>query len=145
MELLNNMAKSMFLFFVGGLLYYLIEVVWRGYSHWTMYCLGGLCFVCIGLINEVIPWEMPLWRQGIIGALMITVLEFAVGCIVNIVLGWNVWDYSDVPFNICGQICLPFTLLWFAVSLAAVVLDDYIRYWAFHEERPHYTWFRKEP
>lgn len=135
----------MFLFFVGGLLYYLIEVVWRGYSHWTMYCLGGLCFVCIGLINEVIPWEMPLWLQGIIGALVITVLEFAVGCVVNIVLGWNVWDYSDVPFNICGQICLPFTLLWFAVSLAAVVLDDYIRYWAFHEERPHYTWFRKEP
>ena len=140
MKVLNNLVKSVLLFFVGGLLYYLIEVVWRGYSHWTMFFLGGLCFVCIGLINEILPWEMPLWKQGIIGALMITVLEYAVGCIVNIGLGWNVWDYSDVPFNVHGQICLPFTLLWFAVSLAAIVLDDYIRYWAFGEEKPEYRW-----
>lgn len=140
MKMLNNFVKSILLFFVGGLLYYLIEVVWRGYSHWTMYCLGGLCFVCIGLINEILPWEMPLWKQGIIGALLITVLEYAVGCIVNIGFGWNVWDYSDVPFNIQGQICLPFTLLWFVVSLAAIIMDDYIRYWAFGEEKPEYQW-----
>ena len=140
MKVLNNLVKSVLLFFIGGLLYYLIEVAWRGHSHWTMYCLGGLCFVCIGLINEILPWEMALWKQGFIGALIITVLEFAVGCIVNITLGWNVWDYSDVPFNIHGQICLPFSLLWFAVSLAAIVLDDYIRYWAFGEEKPEYRW-----
>ena len=140
MKVLNNFVKSALLFFIGGLLYYLIEVVWRGYSHWTMYCLGGACFVSIGLINEILPWEMPLWKQGIIGALMVTVLEYVVGCIVNIGLGWNVWDYSDVPFNIQGQVCLPFTLLWFAVSIVAIILDDYIRYWAFGEEKPEYRW-----
>lgn len=138
MKVLNNLVKSVLLFFIGGLLYYLIEIAWRGHSHWTMFCLGGACFVCIGLINEILPWEMPLWKQGIVGALIITVLEFAVGCIVNIALGWNVWDYSDVPFNIHGQICLPFSVLWFAISLIAIVLDDYIRYWAFDEERPKY-------
>ena len=138
MKILNNIAKNALLFSIGGLIYYLIEVIWRGYSHWTMYCLGGLCFVCIGLINEILPWEMPLWKQGIIGALIITVLEFTTGCVVNIGLEWNVWDYSDVPFNIHGQICLPFTLLWFVVSLAAIIVDDYIRYWFFNEEKPHY-------
>ena len=140
MKVLNSLVKSALLFFIGGLLYYLIEVVWRGYSHWTMFCLGGACFVSIGLINEILPWEMALWKQGIIGALMVTVLEYVVGCIVNIGLGWNVWDYSDVPFNIQGQVCLPFTLLWFAVSIVAIILDDYIRYWAFGEEKPEYRW-----
>lgn len=138
MKILNNVLKGLFLFLVGGLVYYLIEVAWRGYSHWTMYVLGGLCFVLIGLVNEVFPWEMPLWKQGVVAALIITDLEFVTGCIVNLELGWHVWDYSDMPLNVHGQVCLPFMLLWFVVGIMAVILDDYIRYLAFDEEKPHY-------
>lgn len=47
--------KYLFLFNVGGLLYILIELIWRGRSHWTMFLLGGICFVFLGLINEVLP------------------------------------------------------------------------------------------
>ena len=79
--------KYLFLFDVGGLLYILIELIWRGRSHWTMFLLGGICFVFLGLINEVIPWQMPLWQQMIIGAIGITILEFLTGCIVNLWLG----------------------------------------------------------
>ena len=50
--------KYLFLFNVGGLLYILIELIWRGRSHWTMFLLGGICFVFLGLINEVLPWQM---------------------------------------------------------------------------------------
>ena len=75
-KLLN---KYLFLFDVGGLLYVLIELIWRGHSHWTMFILGGLCFIYLGLINEVLPWEMPLWKQILIGAAGITVLEFLTG------------------------------------------------------------------
>ena len=71
--------KYLFLFDVGGLLYILIELIWRGRSHWTMFLLGGICFVFLGLINEVIPWQMPLWQQIIIGAVGITTLEFLTG------------------------------------------------------------------
>ena len=49
-----------------------------------MFLLGGLCFVLIGLLNEVIPWEMPLPLQGVIGSAIVTALEFATGCIVNL-------------------------------------------------------------
>ena len=72
--------KYLFLFDVGGLLYILIELIWRGRSHWTMFLLGGICFVFLGLINEVIPWQMPLWQQILIGAVGITTLEFLTGC-----------------------------------------------------------------
>lgn len=115
-----------------------LELVWRGHSHWTMFFLGGICFALLGAINEAIPWEMPLWKQMLIGATIITILEFMTGCIVNLWLGWNVWDYSEMPFNVLGQICLPYILLWMLVSLAGIILDDWLRHWMFDEERPRY-------
>ena len=92
--------KYLFLLESGGLLYNVLELAWRGWSHWTMFVLGGICFVCLGLINEIVPWEMPLWQQVIIGAGIITGLEFVAGCIVNLWLGWEVWDYSQMLGNI---------------------------------------------
>lgn len=132
--------KEIILWLIGGLLYIGIELMWRGYSHWTMFALGGLCFVCLGRINEVIPWNMPLWQQALIGTAIITGLEFITGCIVNLWLGWNVWDYSNIPLNFFGQICLPYMFLWIPISLIGIILDDYLRYWFFCEEKPHYCW-----
>ena len=126
------------LFVTGGILYVLLEIIWRSHSHWTMFFLGGLCFVCLGLINEIIPWEMPLWKQVLIGACIVTALEFITGIIVNLTFHWNVWDYSVMPGNILGQICPQYFILWFPVSLMAIVLDDWLRYWWFQEEKPHY-------
>ena len=137
-KLLN---KYITLFDTGGLIYILIELLWRGWSHWTMFMLGGLCFVALGLINEVIPWEMPLWQQMMLGACIITALEFLTGCVVNLWLGWSVWDYSTMPGNVLGQICPQYFLLWLPVSLVGIVLDDWIRYWWFGEDRPHYKLF----
>lgn len=130
--------KHLTLFITGGILYILIELLWRGRSHWTMFLLGGACFVILGLINEVISWDMPLIQQMCIGACIITYMELIIGSIVNLWLNWNVWDYSNIPGNFMGQICPQYSLLWMPVSLAAIILDDWLRYWWFHEEKPHY-------
>lgn len=132
-------SKEFILFIIGGLLYILIELSYRGHSHWTMFILGGLCFVLIGGINNYISWDMPIYEQMMIGSVIITMLEFICGCIVNLWLGWDVWDYSNMPCNVLGQICLPFSILWFFISLVAIVADDYIRYWLFDEEKPRYN------
>lgn len=131
--------KYLFLFTTGGLLYNILELAWRDRTHWTMFILGGLCFICLGLINELVPWEMPLWKQALLGAGIITVLEFLTGCFINLWLGWQVWDYSQMPGNLLGQVCPQFFVLWIPVSLAGIVLDDYLRYWLFNEDQPHYT------
>lgn len=140
-EKLKAILKHAVLALCGGCVYFLIEMAWRGHSHWTMAVLGGVCFVLIGDVNEFIPWNMPLILQGAIGSGIVTVLELVSGIILNLWLGLGIWDYSNMPFNLLGQICLPFTLLWVALSIVAVVLDDWLRHWLFGEDRPTYTLF----
>ena len=136
----SKIKKYEFLFFVGATIYVIIEKLYRGYSHWTMFLLGGICFIALGLINEVIPWDMPLLLQMFIGGIIITVLEFITGCVVNLWLGWNVWDYSELPCNLLGQISLFSSIVWIGLSLVGIVLDDFIRWKFFGEDKPHYRW-----
>ena len=131
--------KYLVLLLIGGMIYVLIELLFRGRSHFTMFILGGVCFVSVGLINEVLPWDTPFQLQMLLGGSIITVLEFISGCIFNLYFGLGIWDYSDQPGNILGQICPLFSLLWVFLSCLAILLDDYLRYLIFNEEKPHYT------
>lgn len=138
MNILKNILKYLILGSIGGAIYIVIELLYRGYTHWSMFCVAFFAFILIGLINEFISWNISLWKQMLIGSGIVTVLEFISGYILNIKLGWHIWDYSNVPFNIMGQICLPFSIAWFFISLIAIIADDYLRYWLFGEEKPHY-------
>ena len=140
---MRSVFKPAALFCTGGSIYIIIEIIWRAMrgsnpTHWTMFILGGLCFILIGAINEHLPWEMPIWLQAIIGAIGVLILEFIFGCVLNLWLKLNVWDYSNEPFNILGQVCLPFAFAWMILSMVGIVLDDYLRYWLFDEEEPKY-------
>ncbi len=140
MNIVKNIIKYLILGIIGGFTYVLIELLYRGHSHWSMFAVSAVSFILIGLINEFISWDMELWKQMLIGSGIVTILEFISGYILNIKLGWHIWNYSNVPFNILGQICLPFSIVWFFISLIAIVADDYLRYWLFDEEKPHYKW-----
>ena len=60
----------------------------------------------------------------ILGSLTVTVIEFIFGLIFNIILGKHVWDYSDKPFNILGQVCLLFSILWGLLCIVAIPLAE---------------------
>lgn len=94
----------------------------------------------IGMLNEIFKWNDPIWLQMLCGSFIITLNEFFTGIIVNLILKWNVWDYSDIPLNIMGQICIPFMILWFILSYFAIIIDDYLRWKYFDEEKPHYNY-----
>lgn len=103
-------------FILGGMAYGLMEVIFRGHTHWSMVITGGACVLTLYLIMD---WTMnlPLVVAALAGAGIITFYEFCVGMLVNVSLGWHVWDYSSMPGNILGQICPLFTGLWFAMCL----------------------------
>lgn len=123
---------------LGGLIYLGIEFAWRGHSHWTMFLLGGVCFVLIGIINEVLPADTPLIEQMLFGALIVTIAELMLGLVLNRWLGLAIWDYSGMPCNLWGQVCVPYAALWFLLSAPAVILEDYMHYWWFGGKKPHY-------
>ena len=135
---MKYLIKYLILLIVGGAAYYCIELLARGFSHWTMFLVGGICFILIGIINEVTP-KMPLIQQMVLSAVIITAIEFISGCILNLWLGLEIWDYSENFGNILGQICPKHTSYWFLLSSVGIVVDDYIRYFLFGEEKPKYT------
>ena len=140
-----RLSKHAALFAVGAIAYFEIELHWRYFAgtlpvHWTMPILGGVLFLLLGGLNEWLPWEMPFWGQCLLGAARVTAAEFAAGCVLNLWLGLGVWDYTDMPFNLMGQICLPFSAAWIVVSAAAILLDDWLRWQLYGEDKPHYRW-----
>ena len=117
--------KEYFLCFaIGAFAYGLIEVIVRGYTHWTMALTGGTVMMLIHLINQT--KDLSLLKRCLLGATVITSLEFSVGMIVNVALGWNVWDYADKPLNVWGQICPQFCLGWFFISIPAFAISRYV-------------------
>jgi len=141
LKLYNNTLKYILLFFIGGYAYCGIEVLFRGFTHISMLVAGGICFVLIGRLNEAFPYKIALLSQMVISAVIITVVEFLVGLVVNVWLGLHVWDYSKLPYNFMGQICLLYINIWFFLSLASILMDDYLRYFLLGEEKPHYKVF----
>ncbi len=145
---MKTLFKNAFIFIEGGLLYSYIEVCFKnctGHNEgisWTMGIVGGLVFLITGLINKIFTPEMPLYLQDIIGAVACTILEFISGLVLNKLFRLNIWDYSDLPGNILGQICPQFFLIWILLALIAIFLDDIIRWKFLNEESPHYHLFR---
>ena len=112
-------------FGVGAIAYTLIEILWRGYTHWSMTLTGGFCLSMLYLVNAHL--SIPFTLKCVLGAVIITAVEFAVGCIVNLTFHRGVWDYSTLRFNLMGQICLRFSLMWFALCIPAYFICDLIR------------------
>ena len=115
MELKRNGA----LFALGGAAYVGLELLWRRRSHSSMFFAGGTCFLVLGGLRKL-PLSAPV--QALMGAAAITAVELGTGLLVN--RRYGVWDYREMPANFKGQICLPYSLLWVPVSIAAMELHS---------------------
>ena len=111
-----KLLRKPILFAVGGMGYVLLEFLWRGWSHISMFAAGGVCFLLLGRLEETEP-KLPAAVRPLAGAAIITMVELAAGLAVN--RDYAVWDYRDRPGNFCGQICPLFSVLWIGVAWAA--------------------------
>lgn len=113
--------KNLLLFYLGGAVYFIMELLWRGRSYGSMFLLGGICFWLLGQFGTHFP-RVPLAVKAVLGAALVTALELGTGLLVN--RDFTVWDYRSLPYNYHGQICLNFSLLWVPVSLIAMLLYE---------------------
>lgn len=121
---MKKTVEIMSVFAGGGLIYALIEILFRGYTHWTMIIVGGLAVLCL---YSIAGMREKVWKKWIMGAAAILAIEFVAGIILNIILGWGVWDYSGYRYHLYGQICLPFALCWFALCIPGNALCTMVR------------------
>ena len=139
---MSKVLKVLTIWFLMGMVYFVIEGIWRipkgGDANVVMLPIGGLCGLLIGSINQIPKfYNMSVFKQSLIGTGIVLVIEYTAGYILNIKMGLDIWDYSDMFFNINGQICLEFGLLWILLMPAAIWLEDFIR-WRFWGECEEY-------
>ncbi len=120
-DYMKNIEKYILIFVIGGFGYGLLEIAFRGFTHWSMIITGGSALLILYLINQALP-KTPLLIKALFGALVITIIEFSVGIIVNKVFSFGVWDYTGSPGNILGVITPVFSICWFAISFIMILI-----------------------
>lgn len=134
-----NRLRAVIIFLIGGSAYICIEILWRILhrsepTHWTMFFLGGCAFYCISKINDRFPEKTVSAKKCILGTFAILLLEFVSGCALNIWLSMGIWDYTHLPMNIMGQVCLPFAIAWYGLTAIAFTMDRFIKHKIFHRK-----------
>lgn len=120
--------------YLGGMIYVGLELLWRRWSHGSMFLVGGICFLLIGLIPRLLP-GVPELMQAVLGACAVTATELISGLIINDALKLHVWDYSAMPYNFLGQVCMSYFFLWIIVSWMALELHRLLR-WKLFGDKP---------
>lgn len=143
----SNAVLSMLLWFFGGTIYFLIEVAYKSLTEhperisWTMLVLATLLTIPVERCGAELPWECPLWIQALTCASLVTVVELVAGLVLNVFLGLNIWDYSDLPFNLWGQICPQYAAAWWFLCLAFIPIFDWLRWAVVGGDKPRYNFF----
>ena len=139
----KKLSKNIILFTVGFCLYITMEVLFRGYSFPLMGVCAGLVVVLLDKINDHISWDIDILVQCTLGMLMVTIMELIIGTIFQSTnLLPVMWDYSNLPLNFNGIICIPFMVLWMVLSFIAILVADSINYYVFDEKpAPYYKLF----
>lgn len=122
----SKIREYLFVWSLGAFLYSLIEILWRGYTHWSMSICGGTCFSFLYKIQEKMK-KCNFLLRALAGGMLITILEFFCGCLVNLKLKWKIWDYTKQKYNIKGQICLLYCFLWVLLCIPAMKLCSVVK------------------
>ena len=115
------------LFLSCGFIYCMIEILFRGWSHWSMFVLAGFLGVfCIDSINNVLSFDCDYIVQIIISTILCTIGEGISGIILNVWLQLNVWDYSKMTFGtfFFGQCNVLFCFAW--MLIISIIIFYYI-------------------
>ena len=116
---MKGFKTNLTVFSIGAVSYGLIEVLWRGFTHWSMLIAGGFSLVGLSFIATKFK-RVGYIAKAFLGGALLTFIEFVFGLIFNIILRKNVWDYSRMPFNLFGQICAVYSAYWVALSFLAM-------------------------
>ncbi len=122
----SDLIRSyIFMFSLGAVIYPCFEILYRGYTHFTMVILGGISAVFIHRINRSLT-DAAIPIKALLCAFAITALEFVFGVIFNVFLKMKIWDYSSMAIHVLGQISPVFSFIWFVLSLVGIYISTLV-------------------
>lgn len=133
-EDLGHRLRYLLVLLLGSVGYPLAELCWRGRTHWSMALLGGLCLCGILYVSECTEGVLDLFSRALLCGIIISEAEFIFGVMFNLIAGLGIWDYTEKPLNLLGQVCAEYSLLWLSLSLPAISLFDACRAREEHRE-----------
>lgn len=125
-------ARTVYWFFVYGLLGWCAEVIFAAVKEHRLVNRGFLCgpicpiygFGMVALLYAAralgapgLPLSLPV--VFVVGGVLTTLLELVAGWGLYRLFRIRWWDYTGIPFNLGGYICPQFSLLW---GLGSVVM-----------------------
>ena len=118
-------------FFVYGFLGWCTEVAFAAWKEHRFvnrgFLNGPICPVYgIGVtlvVHFLSPYRSNLIILYITSTILVTALEWLTGFILERVFHNKWWDYSNMPLNLNGYVCLLFSLIW---GVACVLIVDFI-------------------
>lgn len=118
-------------FFVYGLLGWCTEVAFAAWKEHRFvnrgFLNGPICPIYgigVGVVVQFLtPYKDSLLILYITSVILVTALEWATGFILEKVFHNKWWDYSNMPLNLNGYVCLLFSLIW---GVACVIIVDFI-------------------
>lgn len=115
-----TLSEMLSFFFIYAFLGWCMEVSYavlntgrfknRGFLNGPVCPIYGFGMSLILLLVE--PVQDNLFLLFVFSTLLTTALEFITGFILEKIFGAKWWDYSKLPFNINGYVCLKFSLYW---------------------------------
>jgi len=142
------------IFVISGLIYTMLELIWRGRTHWTMFLCAGLCgLVMANINNNLLEFDTDFLKQVVISALCCTTFEFLFGIMFN--GDFSIWDYRNTwgTIHILGdQVNILFFGIWIIISVFSLPFLDWLQWKLGLAEKPYYRigqkyfypWGRKE-
>ena len=142
------------IFIISGLIYTMLELMWRGRTHWTMFLCAGLCgLVMANVNNNLLEFDTDFLKQVVVSALCCTGFEFLFGIMFN--RDFSIWDYRELwgTIHILGdQVNILFFGIWIIISVFSLPFLDWLQWKLGLAEKPYYKignryfypWGRKE-
>lgn len=117
-----SIYKILFITIIGSFLGVIIETLWcllkNGYIESRAGLVYGPFNLLYGIGTAALTLVLYKYRNrsyiiSFMGAFITgSIVEYICSLFQEIVFGSRSWDYSDVPFNINGRICLLYSVFW---------------------------------
>ncbi len=137
----NITGKYIFIGLFSSFVYCSVEILFRGWTHWTMALLAFIVGIILSIINdEILEYDDYFELQVLFGTCVCIVFEGIFGLLFN--QDFKIWDYRNLPYTFFfKQLNLIFCGAWMIITAFGIPLLDWLQYKLKIAPKPYYRFW----